>query len=167
MLVEIDLAIDRVTGIGLGTGTRSYADTVHRMLSPAAIESICQAIQVRLPRTGCIAPIHIRQRAKMQEIKCYIIACSQSYRAERRRSPPGAYIIGRWRSVREQRAGRAQTLHTTMVSLQRTIRSLRRVGFREWWRQMQYIGDAKSGRFVGKDQCVAFHLELVLRRVLK
>ena len=32
---------------------------------------------------------------------------------------------------------------------------------------MQYIGDAKSGRFVGKDQCVAFHLELVLRRVLK
>ena len=39
-----------------------------------------------------------------------------------------------------------------MVSLQRTIRSIRRVGLREWWRQMQYIGDAKSGRFVGKDQ---------------
>ena len=39
-----------------------------------------------------------------------------------------------------------------MVSLARTIRSIRRVGLREWWRQMQYIGDAKSGRFVGKDQ---------------
>ncbi|KAG8899242.1 hypothetical protein FRB99_006843 [Tulasnella sp. 403] len=39
-----------------------------------------------------------------------------------------------------------------MVSLWRTIRSFQRVGFREWWRQMQYIGDAKSGRFVGMDQ---------------
>ncbi|KAI0375709.1 NDUFA12-domain-containing protein [Pilatotrama ljubarskyi] len=39
-----------------------------------------------------------------------------------------------------------------MVSLARTIRSIRRVGLREWWRQMQYIGDAKSGRFVGQDQ---------------
>lgn len=41
-----------------------------------------------------------------------------------------------------------------MVSLLRTLRSVRRVGLREWWRQMQYIGDAKSGRFVGKDQYV-------------
>ncbi|KIK65629.1 hypothetical protein GYMLUDRAFT_158885 [Collybiopsis luxurians FD-317 M1] len=39
-----------------------------------------------------------------------------------------------------------------MVSLHRTIRSIRRVGLREWWRQMQYIGDAKSGVYVGKDQ---------------
>ncbi|KAG6813464.1 hypothetical protein H0H92_010798 [Tricholoma furcatifolium] len=39
-----------------------------------------------------------------------------------------------------------------MVSLLRTIRSMRRVGLREWWRQMQYIGDAKSGTYVGKDQ---------------
>ncbi|KIO29985.1 hypothetical protein M407DRAFT_242352 [Tulasnella calospora MUT 4182] len=39
-----------------------------------------------------------------------------------------------------------------MPSLARTIRSLRRVGIREWWRQLQYIGDAKSGRFVGMDQ---------------
>ncbi|KAF5369805.1 hypothetical protein D9758_001359 [Tetrapyrgos nigripes] len=39
-----------------------------------------------------------------------------------------------------------------MVSLHRTLRNLQRVGLREWWRQMQYIGDAKSGRFVGKDQ---------------
>ncbi|KAG7096672.1 hypothetical protein E1B28_004086 [Marasmius oreades] len=38
-----------------------------------------------------------------------------------------------------------------MVSLHRTIRNLRRVGLREWWRQMQYIGDAKSGRLVGTD----------------
>ncbi|KAG6850153.1 hypothetical protein H0H93_000280 [Arthromyces matolae] len=39
-----------------------------------------------------------------------------------------------------------------MVSLLRTVRSLQRVGLREWWRQMQYIGDAKSGTYVGKDQ---------------
>ncbi|KAI0091902.1 NDUFA12-domain-containing protein [Irpex rosettiformis] len=39
-----------------------------------------------------------------------------------------------------------------MVSLARTIRSIRRVGLKEWWHQMQYIGDAKSGTFKGKDQ---------------
>ncbi|KAJ3998616.1 NDUFA12-domain-containing protein [Lentinula boryana] len=39
-----------------------------------------------------------------------------------------------------------------MVSLHRTIRNMRRVGLREWWRQMQYIGDAKSGVLVGTDQ---------------
>ncbi len=39
-----------------------------------------------------------------------------------------------------------------MVSLLRTLRSARRVGLKEWWRQMQYIGDAKSGTYIGKDQ---------------
>ncbi|KAJ6627493.1 NDUFA12-domain-containing protein [Mycena sp. CBHHK59/15] len=39
-----------------------------------------------------------------------------------------------------------------MVSLHRYLRSIYRVGLREWWRQMQYIGDAKSGRLVGMDQ---------------
>ncbi|KAJ8086189.1 hypothetical protein PM082_005012 [Marasmius tenuissimus] len=39
-----------------------------------------------------------------------------------------------------------------MVSLHRTVRNLRRVGLREWWRQLNYIGDAKSGRLVGTDQ---------------
>lgn len=39
-----------------------------------------------------------------------------------------------------------------MVSLHRTLRNMRRVGLREWWRQMQYIGDAKAGVLVGKDQ---------------
>ncbi|CCA67963.1 related to nadh-ubiquinone oxidoreductase subunit b17.2 [Serendipita indica DSM 11827] len=38
-----------------------------------------------------------------------------------------------------------------MVSLTRTVRNFWRVGFREWWRQLQYIGDAKSGRLVGTD----------------
>ncbi len=42
-----------------------------------------------------------------------------------------------------------------MVSLVRTLRNMRRAGLKEWWRQMQYIGDAKYGRFVGKDQYVA------------
>jgi len=39
-----------------------------------------------------------------------------------------------------------------MVSLARTLRNIRRVGLREWWRQMQYICDAKSGRLIGADQ---------------
>ena len=56
------------------------------------------------------------------------------------------------RNVRKGVLGGPTSAHTTMVSLQRTIRSIRRVGLREWWRQMQYIGDAKSGRLVGKDQ---------------
>lgn len=39
-----------------------------------------------------------------------------------------------------------------MVSLARTLRSIRRVGLREWYRQMWYIGDAKSGKFMGSDE---------------
>ncbi|KAF8529156.1 NDUFA12-domain-containing protein [Hysterangium stoloniferum] len=39
-----------------------------------------------------------------------------------------------------------------MVSLIRTLRNIQRVGFREWVRQMRYIGDAKSGRYIGHDQ---------------
>jgi len=38
------------------------------------------------------------------------------------------------------------------MSLARTINNMRRSGLREWWRQMQYIGDAKYGAFVGKDE---------------
>jgi hypothetical protein len=38
------------------------------------------------------------------------------------------------------------------MSLARTIRSMRRVGLKQWWRDLQYIGDAKSGTLVGKDQ---------------
>lgn len=49
-----------------------------------------------------------------------------------------------------------------MVSLLRTLRSIRRVGLREWYRQMWYIGDAKSGRLVGTDQCVLHVLALPL-----
>ena len=48
------------------------------------------------------------------------------------------------------------SLSNIMVSFLRTLRSVQRVGLREWWRQMQYIGDAKSGTFVGKDQSVIF-----------
>ncbi|KII95912.1 hypothetical protein PLICRDRAFT_97459 [Plicaturopsis crispa FD-325 SS-3] len=39
-----------------------------------------------------------------------------------------------------------------MVSLMRTLRNIRRTGVKEWWHQMQYIGDAKSGRHVGTDR---------------
>ena len=43
-----------------------------------------------------------------------------------------------------------------MVSLGRYIRGIRQVGIKEWWHQMQYIGDVKAGTLVGKDQYVAF-----------
>jgi len=39
-----------------------------------------------------------------------------------------------------------------MVSLARYIRHIRQTGIQAWWRNMQYIGDAKSGRMVGADQ---------------
>ena len=41
-----------------------------------------------------------------------------------------------------------------MPSLARLIRGIRAVGLKEWWHQMQYIGDVKAGTFVGSDQCV-------------
>jgi len=43
-----------------------------------------------------------------------------------------------------------------MPSLARYIRGIRAVGIKEWWRQMQYIGDVKAGTFVGSDQCVPY-----------
>ncbi|BEI84975.1 hypothetical protein CcaverHIS002_0503760 [Cutaneotrichosporon cavernicola] len=39
-----------------------------------------------------------------------------------------------------------------MSSLARTIRHARQVGLKEWFYQLNTIGDAKSGVFVGKDQ---------------
>lgn len=46
------------------------------------------------------------------------------------------------------------SLPGTMVSLQRYIRQISRAGLKEYFRQMMYIGDAKAGTLVGKDQCV-------------
>ena len=46
-----------------------------------------------------------------------------------------------------------------MVSLARYVRQIRRAGLKEYFRQMMYIGDAKAGTLVGKDQYV-----LVLKR---
>ncbi|WOO83943.1 NADH dehydrogenase [ubiquinone] 1 alpha subcomplex subunit N7BM [Vanrija pseudolonga] len=39
-----------------------------------------------------------------------------------------------------------------MSGLQRTINHARKVGFKEWFRMMTYIGDAKYGTHVGTDQ---------------
>jgi len=39
-----------------------------------------------------------------------------------------------------------------MPSIGRYIRGIKAVGLKEWWRQMQYIGDVKAGTFVGADQ---------------
>ncbi len=41
-----------------------------------------------------------------------------------------------------------------MPSLARYIRGIRAVGLKEWWHQLQYIGDVKAGTFIGSDQCV-------------
>ncbi|PWN32513.1 NDUFA12-domain-containing protein [Meira miltonrushii] len=37
------------------------------------------------------------------------------------------------------------------MSLPRTISNLRKAGFKQWWRDLQYIGDPKYGRLVGTD----------------
>jgi NADH dehydrogenase (ubiquinone) 1 alpha subcomplex subunit 12 len=41
-----------------------------------------------------------------------------------------------------------------MPSLARYIRGIRAVGIKEWWHQLQYIGDVKAGTLVGSDQYV-------------
>ena len=43
---------------------------------------------------------------------------------------------------------------TLMPSLARYIRGIRAVGIKEWWHQIQYIGDVKVGTLMGSDQCV-------------
>ena len=45
-----------------------------------------------------------------------------------------------------------------MPSLARYIRGIRAVGLKEWWHQMQYIGDVKAGTFMGSDQCVSLYM---------
>ena len=40
------------------------------------------------------------------------------------------------------------------MSLYRTIDYIRKGGFAKYWRDMQYIGDAKWGRMVGMDRYV-------------
>jgi NADH dehydrogenase (ubiquinone) 1 alpha subcomplex subunit 12 len=45
-----------------------------------------------------------------------------------------------------------------MPSLARYIRGIRAVGLKEWWHQMQYIGDVKAGTFIGSDQCVSRYM---------
>ncbi|KAN0064134.1 hypothetical protein ACQY0O_003301 [Thecaphora frezii] len=38
------------------------------------------------------------------------------------------------------------------MSLARTINYIRQVGFKRYWRDLNYIGDAKAGRLVGTDR---------------
>jgi len=38
------------------------------------------------------------------------------------------------------------------MSLQRTLKYIQQGGFSKYWRDMQYIGDAKWGRMVGIDR---------------
>lgn len=40
------------------------------------------------------------------------------------------------------------------MSLARTINHIRNGGFSKYWRDMQYMGDAKWGRMVGLDRYV-------------
>ncbi|PHH93345.1 hypothetical protein CDD83_5899 [Cordyceps sp. RAO-2017] len=39
-----------------------------------------------------------------------------------------------------------------MSTLPRTLRNLRKVGIKDYFRQLLYIGDTKSGRLVGQDR---------------
>ncbi|KAI6033988.1 hypothetical protein PISMIDRAFT_313650 [Pisolithus microcarpus 441] len=39
-----------------------------------------------------------------------------------------------------------------MVSFIRYVRNVRRIGIKQWWHQMQNIGDAKAGALAGIDQ---------------
>jgi len=41
-----------------------------------------------------------------------------------------------------------------MVGIIRYIQNIQRSGLRQWWRNMQYIGDAKYGALQGTDQSV-------------
>ena len=42
-----------------------------------------------------------------------------------------------------------------MVGIIRYIRNIQRSGLKQWWRNMQYIGDAKYGALKGTDQSVS------------
>ncbi|KAL1954667.1 hypothetical protein VTO42DRAFT_819 [Malbranchea cinnamomea] len=39
-----------------------------------------------------------------------------------------------------------------MSTITRTLRNLWRIGLKEYWHQLQYIGDTKAGRLVGVDR---------------
>ena len=39
-----------------------------------------------------------------------------------------------------------------MSTISRTLRNLRRIGFKEYGHQMQYQGDTKAGTFIAKDR---------------
>ncbi|KAK0618988.1 NADH ubiquinone oxidoreductase subunit NDUFA12-domain-containing protein [Immersiella caudata] len=39
-----------------------------------------------------------------------------------------------------------------MSYLTRTLGNLRKIGFKEYWHQLNYIGDTKAGRLVGTDR---------------
>ncbi|KDQ64931.1 hypothetical protein JAAARDRAFT_28591 [Jaapia argillacea MUCL 33604] len=38
------------------------------------------------------------------------------------------------------------------MSLARTLRHIQRAGIKQWWHDLNYIGDAKFGRLIGQDQ---------------
>lgn len=64
-----------------------------------------------------------------------------------------AMIICRSRShFHPHPAQRAHPAHLIdRMSLLRTIRNIRQVGLKQYWRDLQYIGDAKAGTLVGID----------------
>jgi len=48
------------------------------------------------------------------------------------------------------------------MSFVRYVRNIRKTGIKQWWHQMQYIGDAKAGTLVGTDQ----YVPLTARQIL-
>lgn len=40
----------------------------------------------------------------------------------------------------------------------RVIQNFKKIGFKGYWHQLNYIGDTKAGRFVGQDESVIRYL---------
>lgn len=39
-----------------------------------------------------------------------------------------------------------------MSTIMRTLRNLRRIGLKDYWHQLNYIGDTKAGTFIAQDR---------------
>jgi hypothetical protein len=93
------------------------------------------------------------------------ISCSRCYNQVVQAITSSPVLVGSAWSVGSKHSGTAAEPNSAkytlrpppqlMPSLARYIRGIRAVGIKEWWHQMQYIGDVKAGTFVGSDQYVA------------
>jgi hypothetical protein len=52
----------------------------------------------------------------------------------------------------ETKHNQTDLLISSPMSFIRYVRNIRRTGIKQWWHQLQYIGDAKAGTLIGTDQ---------------